>query len=141
MTVKINWLLVAALNLAIGVAFGAFGAHGLKRIADEYALQIWQTATLYLFIHALGLLVIGVLQHIGRYRSALAGVLLQMGIVIFSGTLYTMALGAPRWLRAITPIGGGLLIIGWLVFAFTNRQNDSLGLTQFNQNLIKKFKL
>ena len=117
MTVKINWLLVAALNLAIGVAFGAFGAHGLKHIADEYALQIWQTATLYLFIHALGLLVIGVLQHIGRYRSALAGVLLQMGIVIFSGTLYTMALGAPRWLGAITPLGGGLLIIGWLVFA------------------------
>lgn len=119
MTVKINWLLVAALNLAIGVAFGAFGAHGLKHIADEYALQIWQTATLYLFIHALGLLVIGVLQHIhiGRYRSALAGVLLQMGIVIFSGTLYAMALGAPRWLGAITPIGGGLLIISWLVFA------------------------
>ncbi|OOR85354.1 DUF423 domain-containing protein [Moraxella canis] len=117
MTPKINWLSVAALNLALGVGLGAFGAHGLKRIADEYALQIWQTATLYLFIHALGLLVIGVLHHIGRYRSALAALLLQVGIVIFSGTLYAMALGAPRWLGAITPIGGTLLIIGWLVFA------------------------
>ncbi|UNU74267.1 DUF423 domain-containing protein [Moraxella nasovis] len=112
------WLKTAALNLAIGVGLGAFGAHGLQGFADPYAIEIWHTATLYLFVHALGLLAIGVLNATTQYRISLPAYLLQAGIVIFSGTLYAMALGAPKWLGMITPIGGTLMIMGWLTLTF-----------------------
>lgn len=113
-----NWLKIAALNLAIGVGLGAFGAHGLKKFADSYAINIWQTATLYLFVHALGLLAIGVLHTVSQYRADKSAYLMQGGIVIFSGSLYAMTLGAPKWLGAITPIGGTLFIVAWLLLAF-----------------------
>ncbi len=113
-----NWLKIAALNLAIGVGLGAFGAHGLKKFADSYAIDIWQTATLYLFVHALGLLAIGVLHTVSQYRADKSAYLMQGGIIIFSGSLYAMALGAPKWLGAITPIGGTLFIVAWLLLAF-----------------------
>lgn len=120
-----NWLKIAAIHLAIAVGLGAFGAHGLEKVADAYQLQIWQTATLYLFVHALGLLGIGVLHLCSQYRANAAAWLLQIGILIFSGTLYLMALGAPRWLGAITPIGGTLLIIGWIALALIKRPQGS----------------
>ncbi|MDO4896002.1 MAG: DUF423 domain-containing protein [Moraxella sp.] len=120
-----NWLKISALNLALAVALGAFGAHGLKKMADVYAQQIWQTATLYLFIHALGLLALGVLQKLGHHVAKVA-LCLQIGVVIFSGTLYLMALGLPRWLGAITPIGGTLMIIGWLLLAFSTLKKDNV---------------
>lgn len=113
-----NWLKIAALNLAIGVGLGAFGAHGLQGFAGAYELEIWDTATLYLFIHALGLLAIGVLNAVSQYRITLPAYLIQAGVVIFSGTLYAMALGAPKWLGMITPIGGTLMIFGWLALVF-----------------------
>lgn len=113
-----TWLKISALNLAIGVGLGAFGAHGLQGFACAYELEIWGTATLYLFIHALGLLAIGVLNAVSQYRITLPAYLIQAGIVIFSGTLYAMALGAPKWLGMITPIGGTLMIFGWLVLVF-----------------------
>ncbi len=116
-----NWLKIAAINLAIGVGLGAFGAHGLKKIADSYAIDIWQTATLYLFVHALGLLAIGVLHTTSQYRIDRSAYLMQGGILIFSGSLYAMALGAPKWLGAITPIGGTLFIIAWLLLAFARK--------------------
>lgn len=117
----LSWIRIAAVNMAMAVTLGAFGAHGLKKIADSYALQIWHTATLYLFIHGLGLLVLGVLQQQG-YRVQKSASVLQLGILIFSGTLYAVALGLPKWLGAITPIGGTLLIIGWVMLAFTKWQ-------------------
>lgn len=113
-----NWLKIAALNLAFAVGLGAFGAHGLKHAADAYSLEIWQTATLYLFIHALGLLAIGVLHSVSRIRANLSAYLLQIGVLIFSGSLYAMALGAPKWLGAVTPIGGSLMIAGWIALVF-----------------------
>lgn len=118
----INWLKISALNLATAVGLGAFGAHGLKKMADAYALEIWQTATLYLFVHGLGLLALGVLQKL-EYRVDKVAMCLQAGIAIFSGTLYLMALGLPKWLGAMTPIGGTLLIIGWLLLAFSTLKN------------------
>lgn len=102
----------------MSVGLGAFGAHGLKNIATPYQLEIWQTATLYLMVHSLGLLAIGVLQALSSYRVHRAALTLQIGVLIFSGTLYLMALGAPRWLGAITPIGGTLMIVGWILLAF-----------------------
>ena len=107
------WLSVASLNLALAVALGAFGAHGLKSRLDEQGLGWWHTATQYWFWTALGLLVLGVLQRV-LPQLAIQGAAwsLQVGIVIFAGSLYLMCLGGPRWLGAITPVGGTLLIVG-----------------------------
>lgn len=108
-----NWIGIAAINMAIAVALGAFGAHGLKSLVSAQQLEWWHTATLYLFIHALGLLLVGLLIQL-KYISHTTAWLLQIGVIIFAGSLYAMTLGAPRWFGAITPIGGILMIAGWL---------------------------
>lgn len=121
-----NWLSLAALNLALAVMTGAFGAHALKARLSAEPLAWWHTAVEYHLIHALGLLAIGVIVRLhpvagpalppGVTQSALW---LQIGILIFSGSLYAMALGAPRWFGAITPIGGLAFIAGWLLLAWS----------------------
>ena len=112
----LNWIGIAALNMAIAVALGAFGAHGLEAIVSPQQLEWWHTATLYLFIHALGLLLVGLLIRL-KYTTQTTAWLLQVGIVIFAGSLYAMTLGAPSWFGAITPIGGIFMIAGWLWLA------------------------
>ena len=112
----LNWISIAALNLAIAVALGAFGAHGLKAIVSSQQLEWWQTATLYWFIHGLGLLLVGILIRL-NYATQTTAWLLQIGVIIFAVSLYAMTLGAPRWFGAITPIGGILMIAGWLWLA------------------------
>lgn len=105
----------AALLGATAVALGAFGAHALRGMLDERALSIWHTAVEYQFWHALALLGVGVLARATPTRalrvSALAFVI---GSVIFSGSLYALALGAPAFTGAITPLGGIGLIVGWI---------------------------
>ena len=123
-----NWIAIAALNMALAVMTGAFGAHALKARLSTEALGWWQTAVAYQMWHALGLLALGILLRISLNNPALpampvtgvqtSAVLLQVGIVIFSGSLYAMALGAPRWFGAITPIGGLVFIAGWLWLAW-----------------------
>jgi len=113
-----NWIGIAAVNMAIAVALGAFGAHGLKNLVDGQQLAWWHTATLYLFIHALGLLLVGILLRL-NYTTQATAWLLQLGVIVFAGSLYAMTLGAPRWFGAITPIGGVLMIAGWLWLAIT----------------------
>ena len=108
----LNWIGIAAINLAVAVALGAFGAHGIKSMVDAQQLAWWHTATLYLFIHALGLLIVGLLIRL-NYATQVTAWLLQIGIIIFAGSLFAMTLGAPRWFGAITPIGGVLMIAGW----------------------------
>lgn len=108
----------AALNLALAVAVGAFGAHGLKARVGPEQLAWWHTGTEYFFYHALGMLLLGVLAlHVGT-RVVMPFWLLQGGIVLFCGSLFLMTLGAPRWLGAITPLGGLFFIAGWLVLAW-----------------------
>ncbi|MGP5552047.1 DUF423 domain-containing protein [Psychrobacter celer] len=114
----VNWIGIAAINMAIAVSLGAFGAHGLKNLVSLQQLEWWHTATLYLFVHALGLLIVGVLIRL-RYAAHPPAWLLQIGIIIFAGSLYAMTLGAPRWFGAITPIGGVLMIAGWLWLAIS----------------------
>ena len=108
-------LLAGALLAALGVALGAFGAHALRGALDATAQGWWQTAVQYQMWHALGLLTIGAAR---LPESCLAALLLSVGTLVFCATLYLMALGAPRWLGAITPIGGSLMIAGWLVLAW-----------------------
>lgn len=94
----------AALSAAIAVGAGAFGAHGA---AGQQEAEWLRTGGLYQLIHAVAALAI-----MGTARGP--AIMLLVGAAIFAFTLYAMALGAPRWLGAVTPIGGGLLIIGWL---------------------------
>lgn len=114
-----NRLVTAGLLGAIAIALGAFGAHALKeRLAlIPEASAWWQTATFYLLTHAVA---IGAIAG----PSAWPKRLWALGSVIFAGTLYAMALGAPRWFGAITPLGGTLLIAGWVVLAWTARQES-----------------
>ncbi|MEY4818866.1 MAG: hypothetical protein RLZZ23_1639 [Verrucomicrobiota bacterium] len=114
-----NRLVTAGLLGAIAIALGAFGAHGFKdRLAlIPEAAGWWQTATFYLLTHAVA---IGAIAG----RSIWPASLWAIGSVIFAGTLYAMALGAPRWFGAITPIGGSLLIAGWLLLAWSGRKES-----------------
>ncbi len=114
-----NWIAVGAVSTALAVVCGAFGAHGLKDRVTPADLEIWQTGVLYHLVHAPALVLYGLFARApGRH---IAGWCLLLGAVIFSGTLYVIVLGGPRWLGAITPIGGVLLIAGWLAFAWEAR--------------------
>jgi len=118
---KPNFTSIGAACAALGIGLGAFGAHGLREVLGQAQLGWWETATRYWLIGALGMLLFGVFQ--GRQRtSAAPGWLLLLGSTVFSASLYAMALGAPRALGAITPLGGLGLIAGFLSFAWVGRQ-------------------
>lgn len=112
-----NWTLVGALWGFLAVALGAFGAHGLPRDTHAQALDWWKTAALYHLVHALALVLVGALTRSGLRLDA-AGWSFLLGSAIFSGTLYAMTLGAPRFLGAVTPLGGLGLLAGWLLLAW-----------------------
>ena len=101
---------------ALGVALGAFGAHALRGMLDEAALRIWHTAVEYQLWHALALLLVSLALPPSRWRTA-GAMAFAIGIVLFSGSLYALALGAPRIVGVITPFGGIALIAGWLAAA------------------------
>jgi uncharacterized membrane protein YgdD (TMEM256/DUF423 family) len=108
-------IIVAALLGALAVALGAFGAHSLRGVLDERALSTWHTAVDYQFWHALALLGCGVLarsQADGALRTATCACI--VGSLLFCGSLYALALGAPRIVGIVTPFGGVALIIGWV---------------------------
>jgi uncharacterized membrane protein YgdD (TMEM256/DUF423 family) len=113
-------LLVAALALAAAVALGAFGAHALKGHLSAEMLSIYQTAVQYHFWHALGLLGVGVLMTRSPDGPALAGIawLLISGLLLFSGSLYLLALTGATWLGAVAPLGGVAFIVAWLWLAW-----------------------
>jgi uncharacterized membrane protein YgdD (TMEM256/DUF423 family) len=116
-------LIAGALLAALGVALGAFGAHGLRGLLTPEALGWWQTAVQYQLWHALGLLAIGAARLDGL-RAAAA--LLLAGTLVFSGSLYAMALTDLRWLGAVTPVGGALMIGGWLLLAWRLARTPTL---------------
>jgi uncharacterized membrane protein YgdD (TMEM256/DUF423 family) len=100
---------VAAILGFLGVSLGAFGAHGLKALLESHATTaIWQTAVLYHLVHAVAAL------WASEKRPAVVWVW-TAGVVVFSGTLYLLAVTNIRWLGAITPIGGVLFLIGWVM--------------------------
>ncbi len=113
-----NWSATGAFLLAIGVALGAFGAHGLRSRLDAYSLSIYEKAVFYHFIHALGILLVALLARTGALTPAAetrAAGLLFVGVLIFSGSLYALAISGVKVLGAITPIGGLAFIAGWLL--------------------------
>ena len=111
-----GWAVLGAVCGALGVAFGAFGAHALRGTLDEVALHTWHTAVEYQLWHALALLIVALALPPSRWRT-LGGFAFAAGIALFCGSLYALALGAPRIVGAITPFGGIALIGGWLAAA------------------------
>ena len=116
-----NWSAIAAILLALAVMFGAFGAHALKDRLDTYSMDIWQKAVFYHFIHALGILIASFLPKTGtfsEFATSWVCTLLLAGIVLFSGSLYLLAVTGNRWLGAVTPVGGVSFIAAWLLLAW-----------------------
>lgn len=110
-------LSLAAANGFLAVALGAFGAHGLKDRLTPALLSTYQTAVQYHFYHSLALLGVGLLllHWPGRHLIAASGVGFALGILLFCGSLYWLALGGPRWLGPVTPMGGLAFLVGWLL--------------------------
>jgi uncharacterized membrane protein YgdD (TMEM256/DUF423 family) len=114
-------LRISALVGALAVILGAYGAHGLDKYLVQFGaenaakqLEWWRTGVAYHLPHAVVMLILALHAplRVWSWRFLLGG------IVLFSGSLYAMALGGPRWLGAVTPFGGTLLIAGWLMLAF-----------------------
>jgi uncharacterized membrane protein YgdD (TMEM256/DUF423 family) len=116
-----TWLSLAALAGFASVAFGAFGAHG---VADPMAQEWLRTGALYGFVHVLATFACAAVVHAGGRAARRAPAFFLAGVVLFSGSLWAMALGAPRWLGMVTPVGGLAFLIGWAVLAWASRGID-----------------
>lgn len=109
------YLFLAALLGGSGVILGAFGAHGLRGRVAENLLEAYKTGVLYQMLHALALFgIVLLMQHWGERASLVAaGALFAVGVLLFSGSLYGLTFGGPRWLGPVTPLGGVAMICGW----------------------------
>ena len=117
-----SWIVLGAVGCALSVIAGAFGAHALAARLEPRDLQLWETAARYLMYGSFAMVLVGLFGAQGapvRHRGVdAAGWCLLAGSALFSGTVFGLALGGPRWLGAVTPIGGTLLIVGFLIFAW-----------------------
>lgn len=119
-----RWARAGAVAMALAVACGAFGAHGLEARLTPEALEWWSTAARYHAWHGLGLFAVAWMSDRAAHprRVSIAGWGLCIGLVLFSGSLYLMALTGHRWLGAITPLGGTAWIVAWIVLAGAARK-------------------
>ena len=112
------WVRVGAVLAALGVAMGAFGAHGLKAKLTPELMEIFKTAAFYHLIHALAIILVGILaSQRANFPGKPIALLLVAGILFFSGSLYALAMTNIRALGAITPIGGVCFIAAWILLA------------------------
>jgi uncharacterized membrane protein YgdD (TMEM256/DUF423 family) len=115
-----NWSATGAAALALAVIFGAFGAHGLRDRLDASSHDVYETAVIYHFFHALGMLIVSLMPKSGFLTQSQASWvcgLLGAGIVLFSGSLYVLAVTRIPMLGIVTPFGGLAFVGGWLVLA------------------------
>nr|WP_086939096.1 DUF423 domain-containing protein [Thaumasiovibrio occultus] len=111
-------LVMASLSGALSVLLGAFAAHGLKKSLPPYLLDVFQTGVNYQFLHTLALLAVGILMRfLSPTRLSYAALFFGAGIVLFSGSLYALALTGIRSLGMVTPIGGVCFVVGWVLLA------------------------
>lgn len=112
-------IISGAIHGFLAVALGAFAAHGLKDVLDDYGTGIWNTAVQYQMFHATALILVGILMArsiLGEVKQLkIAMICFNLGILIFSGSLMVLALTGIKVLGAITPIGGVLFLIGWVM--------------------------
>lgn len=112
-------LTAAGILLVLATACGAFGAHALKAHLSAERLQLWETAVRYQFFHSLGLIGIALtMRTLDGAALHLAALLVVIGVLLFCGSLYLLALGGPRAAGVLTPLGGLAWIAGWLVFVY-----------------------
>jgi len=105
---------IGALIAGLAVAFGAFGAHALKESLSDHYLEVFETGVRYQMYHGLGILIIALLsQRLPSKLTLWSARLLLIGTVVFSGSLYILALSGVDWLGAITPLGGVAFLAGW----------------------------
>ena len=116
-----DWLTLAAINGFSAIAMGAFAAHAVN---DPKAAEWIRTGAQYAFWHTMATFASAALMGMGAPRARFAPAFFLTGSVIFAGTLYAMAFGAPRWLGAVTPVGGVLFLIGWAWLALSARDLD-----------------
>ena len=113
--IELNFLVIGAISGCLVVILGAFGAHGLKDILDEYGKSIYEKAVLYHMFHTMAILVLGLIEKIQpELQLSLAGWAFIFGIILFSGSLYVLAVTGIKSLGMVTPIGGVFFIIGWV---------------------------
>ena len=111
-----NFLVIGAISGCLVVILGAFGAHGLKDILDEHGKSIYEKAVLYHMFHTMAILVLGLIEKIQpEMQLSLAGWAFILGIILFSGSLYILAVTGFKWMGMITPFGGVFFIIGWVL--------------------------
>ena len=106
-----------AIQAFLAVVAGAFGAHGLQSVLNEYGLKIWHTGANYHLAHALALVMLGLFEKQIGEKLPVPHYAFGIGIFLFSGSLYLLALSGLKWLGAITPMGGTAFLVGWLAFA------------------------
>ena len=126
-----NWTLVGAVLGGLAVGTGAFGAHALRSHLSHEAEGWWHTAVEWHALHALALIAVGLLAARGPSRGmsrslALAGWAFALGITLFSGSLYALALTDLGWLGAVTPFGGAALLGGWGALACSQRRSPPM---------------
>jgi uncharacterized membrane protein YgdD (TMEM256/DUF423 family) len=120
----VSWLGVAAVSGATAVLLGAFGAHGLKARVPPESVASWNTAVEYHLLHSVVLLALALYAANGGGEARWAMRLLASGVVLFSGSIYVLVLGGPRWMGPITPLGGVLLIAGWIALLGLDRNGN-----------------
>jgi len=116
-----NWSAIGAVFLALAVLIGAFGAHALQGRLDAYSRGVYETGVIYHFFNALGILIVSILPRVGALSESRASSvcwLLAAGILLFSGSLYTLAVSGVRTLGAVTPFGGISFIAAWVLLAY-----------------------
>lgn len=110
-----TWMTLAAVNGFLAVAVGAFAAHGVQ---NPDARRWLETGATYGFMHTMATLACSTFINVGAPRARFAPAFFLSGVGLFSGSLYAMALGAPRWLGAVTPLGGLAFLTGWAILVW-----------------------
>jgi uncharacterized membrane protein YgdD (TMEM256/DUF423 family) len=119
--IRRTWMTLAAIGGFVAVAVGAFAAHGVQ---DPQARDWLRTGATYGFMHTMSTFACATFMQIGARRARFAPAFFLPGVVLFSGSLYAMALGGPRWLGAVTPVGGLLFLAGWATLVWAGAGVD-----------------
>lgn len=123
MPITHKYRLLGSLLALSAVLFGAFGAHALKETLSAHdSIQTWETAVRYQMWHALALILLSLIRA-PETMPKMAGPCFVVGSLLFSGSLYGLALDGPKWLGPVTPLGGLCLMVGWLLLVYSSLKN------------------